>query len=143
MDPIQVVIDTNVMVASFRSRRGASFALLQRLRDPGWRTNISATLILEYEMALKRDAVARGIPLWVAETILDTMVMAGNRRCIFFRWRPFLPDPKDDFVLELAVASGAPFIITYNCRDFEGAETFGIQAIRPSEFLRMLGVSYP
>jgi hypothetical protein len=30
----------------------------------------------------------------------------ANLRPIFFLWRPLLPDPKDDFVLELAVKAG-------------------------------------
>lgn len=41
---------------------------------------------------------------------------------IFFLWRPFLRDPKDDMILELAVKAGCEFIITYNVRDFAGVE---------------------
>ena len=54
-------------------------------------------------------------------------------------WRPILPDPKDDFVLELAVESQSDFIITYNLRDFRGAESFGISVETPRDFLRRLG----
>jgi predicted nucleic acid-binding protein len=54
-------------------------------------------------------------------------------------WRPFLPDPKDDFVLELAVESRADFIITFNTRDFAGAERFGIRVLSPREFLAIMG----
>ena len=32
-----------------------------------------------------------------------------------------LRDPKDDFVLELAVESRADFLLTFNVRDFEDA----------------------
>lgn len=31
---------------------------------------------------------------------------ASGRGAILFLWRPLLPDPKDDLVLELAVAAG-------------------------------------
>jgi hypothetical protein len=41
-------------------------------------------------------------------------------------------------VLEVAVASGCRFIITFNKKDFAGCETFGISAVTPKEFLRFL-----
>lgn len=50
-----------------------------------------------------------------------------------------LPDPKDDFVLELAVESRADFLLTFNTRDFVGAERFGIRVILPREFLAIIG----
>jgi predicted nucleic acid-binding protein len=43
----QVVIDTNVLVAALRSRRGASFRLLDLLEDPRWQANLSVALALE------------------------------------------------------------------------------------------------
>jgi predicted nucleic acid-binding protein len=46
-----------------------------------------------------------------------------------------LPDPKDDHVLELAVASGAKLIMTHNTKDFLGVEEFGIRPITPKEIL--------
>ena len=59
---------------------------------------------------------------------------------IFFLWRPFLKDPDDDMLLELAVASEADFIITHNMGDFGGIEQFGVRARRPSKFLKEIGV---
>lgn len=56
-----------------------------------------------------------------------------------FRWRPFLRDADDEFVLELAIAANADYIVTYNLRDFVGAETFGIKVITPKDFLQILG----
>lgn len=58
---------------------------------------------------------------------------------IFFLWRPFLRDPKDDMILELAVKAGCEFIITYNVRDFAGVEQFGIQVVEPGAFLQRIG----
>jgi predicted nucleic acid-binding protein len=51
-----------------------------------------------------------------------------------------LHDPKDDLVLELAVAAGCGTVVTYNVRDFRGAESLGVAAQRPVEFLRAIGV---
>ena len=108
---IQVVLDTNVLISAFRSKRGASYALFEKLGDPRWKTNLSTTLILEYEQGLKNEFTRQGQDLAVADAVLDVLVLASNARRIFFRWRPTLPDPKDDFLLELAVASGSEFIV--------------------------------
>ena len=54
---------------------------------------------------------------------------------ISFRWRPFLSDPNDDFVLELAVVAEAQYIVTPNLRDFAGVEAFGVEAITPAQML--------
>ena len=46
--------------------------------------------------------------------------------------------PKDDCVLELAVESRADFLVTFNTKDFAGAERFGIRVIQPREFLAII-----
>jgi predicted nucleic acid-binding protein len=51
---IDVVLDTNVLVAAFRSNLGASYRLLQTLETRQWRPVVSPTLALEYESVLKR-----------------------------------------------------------------------------------------
>jgi len=43
-----------------------------------------------------------------------------------------------DLLLELAVASGLPIIVTHNIRDFRGSERFGIRAITPQNCLEEL-----
>ena len=46
-----------------------------------------------------------------------------------------MPDPKDDHVLELAVASQVNVITTFNQRDFRGSEQFGVKIIGPKTLL--------
>jgi predicted nucleic acid-binding protein len=58
---------------------------------------------------------------------------------VYYLWRPLIRDPKDDMVLELAVASNAEFIVTYNKADFKGSEHFGIKTITPKELLTKIG----
>ena len=65
-----------------------------------------------------------------------------NRRIphnIYFLWRPYLRDRKDELVLELAVAARCSAIITYNQRDFHGADLFGIRVLDPRAFLQIIG----
>jgi predicted nucleic acid-binding protein len=95
-------------------------------------------MLFEYEDVLVREKL--GIPSDAAEDVLDYLCHVAVGQDIYFLWRPFLRDPKDDLVLELAVASRSSEIITYNIKDFEGIERFNVRAIRPADFLSELGV---
>ncbi len=135
---LQVVIDTNVLVATLRSRRGASFHLLQTLGSARWQPNFSTALIFEYEEVLRREALRIGLPFEICDAIVDRICALGRESDIFFRWRTHLPDPDDDFLLELAVACGADLLITHNVRDLAPAAEFGIRVMTPGEFLRTI-----
>jgi len=137
--PWQLVIDTNVVVAASRSRLGRSFRLVSLIGDPRFQINLSVPLVLEYEEVLNRDVVIGAITPDDIRGFLDYVCSVANQRTVFFRWRPFLADPKDDFILELAIEAGCDFIVTYNRRDFAGAESFGIRVVTPGEFLRIIG----
>ena len=134
---IDVVIDTNVLVAAFRSSLGASHQLLQTIESREWRPAISPGLALEYEAVLKRD---HGNPDMTASDVDDFIEYLCSRARlvqIYFRWRPILPDPDDDRILEVAVRAASP-IVTFNVKDFRGAESFGIRIMSPSELLTIL-----
>ncbi|HWX39613.1 MAG TPA: putative toxin-antitoxin system toxin component, PIN family [Blastocatellia bacterium] len=110
----QVVIDTNVLIAALRSRRGASHRLMMLIGDGRWQMNLSVPLVLEYEEVAKRLLPRLGLAEEDIDAILDYVCSKANLREIFYLWRPLLPDPKDDMVLELAVESQTDFIVTYN-----------------------------
>ena len=135
-----VVLDTNVVVAGLRSRQGASFRLLSEVGRGKFQIALSVPLVLEYEDALLRHAPTTGLSRKDTDAILDYFCSVGHLQSIFFLWRPLLPDPKDDLVLELAVAAGCRTVVTYNVRDFRGAEGLGVSAQRPPEFLKAIGV---
>ena len=139
MPKSRIVIDTNVFISALRSRRGASFKLLSMLGGSAFDISVSVPLVLEYEALAKRQARALGLDSTTIDDILDYVCQVARRREIFFLWRPYLKDPNDDLVLELAVESESEFIITYNRRDFAGIETFGIKVLTPKEFLQKLG----
>ena len=71
--------------------------------------------------------------------LVDSICALAQHHKIHYLWRPFLRDAKDEMVLELAVASGCDYIVTYNQRDFRGAEKFGIRVADAREFLQAIG----
>jgi putative PIN family toxin of toxin-antitoxin system len=134
----QIVIDTNVMVAGLRSRRGAAFQLLQLVSKGFFDIHLSVPIVMEYESVLHREQPHLTVTASVIDDVIDYHCAVAQLHPIFFLWRPFLPDPKDDMVLELAIAAQCDFIVTYNVRDFRGAEQFRIQVVRPRDLLLRL-----
>jgi predicted nucleic acid-binding protein len=135
---VKVVFDTSVLVAAARSRHGASHALLSRLPDARFEPVVSVPLFVEYRAVLLRpENLLRRTPAQ-AEGFLDNLLAASHLQEIFFLWRPALPDADDDLLLQLAVAAGCGYIITHNLRDFRGAEKWGIAAVSPGDFLRLI-----
>jgi len=139
MEQPRIVIDTNVLVAALRSKRGASYKLLSLINSGKFSIHIAVPLVLEYEDVAKR--LLEDIPLTGQDIddILDYLCAVAQRHQIFYLWRPFLKDTKDDMVLELAVTANCDFIVTYNKRDFQGAEHFGLRVVTPKEFLEEIG----
>ena len=140
MRPVNVVIDTNVIVAALKSRRGASYKLLISLTTGVYRPNISVPLFLEYESVAKRTGLVSGLNDQDINDILDYILCQSSIRQIFYLWRPFLKDPQDDLVLEVAVESQSEYIITFNKKDFSGIERFGIKVVTPQEFMAERGM---
>ncbi len=138
---MRVVFDTNVLVSALRSRRGASFQLVQQLGSPKFRPVVSPPLCLEYEDVFRRTGLLPGLAGQEIDDFLDYFLSESIECRIHFLWRPHLPDPKDDLVLELALAGEARFILTHNIRDFRGADALGIQAVTPADFLNILAAS--
>ncbi|MBI4772399.1 MAG: putative toxin-antitoxin system toxin component, PIN family [Chloroflexi bacterium] len=135
----QIVVDTNVLIAALRSRRGASFRLLTLIGAGRFEINVSVPLVLEYEDSAKR--LIGHIPLTAGDIddIIDYLCAVAHHHEIYYLWRPFLKDAKDDMVLELAVAANCDRIVTFNTKDFTGTEQFGIRAISPRAFLQEIG----
>lgn len=133
-----VILDTNVLIAGLRSRRGASFALLELLAEEAFEVSVSVPLVLEYEAVARRQARELGLTHADVDAVVDFVCTQAHHRKIFYLWRPFLRDPNDDMVLEVAVEAQCRFIVTFNTRDFAGVEQFGLQALTPGEFLALL-----
>jgi putative PIN family toxin of toxin-antitoxin system len=135
----QIVIDTNVIVAGLRSRRGSAFRLLTLVGTGLFDIHLSVPLVLEYEEVLLRQLPNLPVTETAIRDLIDFHCAVAKHHAIFFLWRPYLRDPKDDMVLELAVKAGCESIVTYNTRDFTGVEQFGLQAIEPGIFLQSIG----
>ena len=137
---MRLVLDTNVVVAAFRSRRGASSVLLRHTEAGTIRVLCSTALLLEYEAVLGRAAIreATGHSLRDVERIVDALAAVAEPVEVRFRTRPLLHDPNDEIVIEAASNGRADAIVTHNVKDFAPAQTLGIDIATPAEILRRL-----
>jgi putative PIN family toxin of toxin-antitoxin system len=135
---VYAVLDTSVLVAGLRSSRGASFQVLEAIRCGHIRIAVSVALVLEYEAVALRPGLLPGYDPEDIIRFVDVLCRVADHQQVFFAWRPFLPDPDDDLVLELAVAAGAEHIITHNLRDFAAAKALGVRVVSPAQALNMI-----
>jgi len=137
----RVVLDTSIVVAALRTRKGAGNAVLRLVAERRLRPLATPPLFLEYEDVLKRaeQRLAHGLSLEQVDEFLAELAALVEPVELHFMWRPQLRDPGDEMVLEAAINGDADALITYNVSDFVvAAERFGVKVLRPAEVLKMV-----
>jgi putative PIN family toxin of toxin-antitoxin system len=139
---MRIVVDTNVVRSGIFSPTGASREILLLVDEGVLTPVVSVPLLLEYESVLKRAEFLQDVGLSSRDIddILDRLLSRSSFQIIHFLWRPFLPDARDDCVLECAVNGRADVLLTFNKRDFPNVEKhFGVRICTPGEFLHTAG----
>ncbi len=96
-------------------------------------------LFLEYEAVLKRPEQlgASLLSLTDVDWALDALARLIEPVEAHLSWRPQLPDPDDEMVLETAVNGRADALVTYNATHSRiAAARFGVRLARPVEIIR-------
>ena len=137
---MRLVLDTSVIVAAFRSRRGASNVLLRHAETGAIRPLCSTALFLEYEAVLSRAGTRAATGHSLADVARVMKALAAIAEPVDIRWqtRPVLRDADDELVLETAANGDACGIVTHNVRDFAPARSLGIHVATPGEIVRRL-----
>lgn len=130
---IDVIIDTNVLVAALLRKGGSNRAALRKVLDPRTPLQIcySSQMVSEYRDVLSRHLVAsRGLSAQ-AEALLDIVLEEGDE--VVPKYLPAIvyPDEKDRPFLEAAVYVEG-IILTNNLKDFP---YLGVTVIAPDELL--------
>ena len=140
-EPVQVVVDTDVLVAGLRGG-GAANAVLGACLGGVFQPLIGPALLAEYEDVVQRATPFRGSALSIAEReeFLDVFLATARWVHIYYSWRPNLRDESDNHLVELAVAGGARFIVSRNIRDLKAMDLRFDQfdVVTPTQLLRRL-----
>ncbi len=121
--PIKVVIDTNILVGaclgSYQANQIIAHCLSGQLQPV-----IGASLLAEYEDVLSREVIfVKGkLNLQERYEVLDAVLSVAFWQRIYFIWRPNLIDEGDNHLIDLAIASQANYLITYNLKDFRQSD---------------------
>lgn len=136
----KIVVDTSVLISALIGKTGPAREVLRQCLQGNYTPMMSTALFLEYEDVYQRPNIKKLCPLEPEE--ISELLGAFYSVCewvpIHYLWRPNLRDENDNFLIELAVASNAKFIVTNNTKDLTGAElTFkGLEVVKPEQLLR-------
>jgi putative PIN family toxin of toxin-antitoxin system len=136
----RVVLDTNVIVAGLRSRKGASFLVLDLVERGELSIILNAPLIEEYEDVIRRVEHRRVHQL--SETDIHRFLRGLNAVAEMVETRlhrrlTMTRDPDDAVVAEAAIDGRTDYLVTHNVRHFaEVADR--ISVVTPGQLLRIM-----
>ena len=141
-----LTLDTNILYQALMSKTGASYFILQQVRNRKIRIALSVPVFFEYKDVLTRDKSLKDFELKLndVEKFLRFIAYIGKTFEIYFLLRPNLKDEKDNKIVELAVTSQSDYLITSNIRDFKNAalKFDQLKTITPGEFVKMWREKY-
>ena len=136
-----ITLDTNVLYQALKSATGASFYILQQVRERKIQIALSVPLFEEYEDVLKREESLQDFELDTEDIdrFLRFIAYVGKPFNTYFLFRPNLKDEKDNMLVELAITSQSDYLVTSNVKDFKNAElNFDqLKVVTPSEFAKI------
>jgi len=136
---MKVVIDTSVWISALITKDSDARELLRLVFQNRVFPQMGEALFYEYEAVIRRKKIQNLTPLSKDEqtTLLNAFMSTCRWNEIYYTWRPNLNDEDDNFVVELAVASGSEVIITYNLKDFKSSQLkFTHKIITPEDFIK-------
>ena len=136
---MKVVIDTSIWISALLTKKSKSREIIRLALQSKLAPQMSEALFYEYESVMKRAKIQNSCVLNKKdqEALFNALLSVSRWNEVYYLWRPNLSDENDNFVIELAVASGAKYVITYNLKDFKTAElSFNCQIMTPEQFLK-------
>ena len=132
-----VVLDTNILVSGLLSPFGPPGRLIDLIVTGTLQIAFDDRIIAEYSDVLERPTF--GFPQDAIDGLLGHIRRTGVQITALPLPPEGSPDPDDLPFVEVAVTSGAPFLITGNPRHFVLAELHGVAVVGPTEFLGAFG----
>ena len=137
---MNIVVDTGILISALLGSEGASREVIRRCLQGYYYPAMWVALFAEYEAVLGRDTLFDQCPVSPKERreLFEAFMSVARWTDIYYGWRPNLRDEGDNHLVELAVASGALFIVTNNIRDFDKPELKfpNLTVLRPADLLR-------
>ena len=137
---MNVVLDTNVIVSTLLSPKGAPAQIIQRWEAGEFLVIISQTLITELEQTLAYPRVRKYLKL--SSDDIEKFIEHLNVVAIVVTPQSVLKvveqDPDDDRVIECAVAGKASYIVSGDAHLLDLGKYNEITILSPKDFLTLL-----
>jgi putative PIN family toxin of toxin-antitoxin system len=135
-----VVIDTSILISALIGAQGPSREILRQCFKGSYKPLISNSLFAEYEDVSSRKQIVELCPVTDVERrkLLNAFYKICQWVSIHYLWRPNIKDEGDNFLIELAAAGNADFLVTNNIKDFKNMQLKfpSIQIVTPEQLLR-------
>ena len=135
-----IVVDTSIIISALIGSQGPSREVIRRCLLNDYTPLISNSLFLEYEDVSSRERIINLCSITNEEKrkLLNAFYHTCHWISIHYLWRPNIKDEGDNFLIELAVAGNADYIVTNNINDFKNAQLKfpNIQIVTPEQLLR-------
>ncbi len=110
--------------------------MVRLLREAKWTLVLSNTILGEYHEVLHREAGVLKLADAEVDSYLDALCALAEQRVLNTEWQPAAADPDDEPLIQLAREAEVRYLITH--RDVRGGAQFGVQVLRPAEFLELI-----
>ncbi len=138
---MRIILDTNIIVSGFISERGSPAQLLNAFADRVFELVTSVTQIMEIQSVTHRSTVRPLITPAHAGRFINDLYRFGDvldRLPVVERSR----DPNDNYLLAMAEAGAAEYLVTGDKRDILALERHGrTSIITAAGMLPLLGIS--
>lgn len=142
IQPIRVVIDTNVFISAAGSRKSNAWQCFIFFARREFRIAVTGQVLLEYETVARTLAEDEGIFYGMHWRPLFDWV---RQKADYFEpaalGKPRSRDAKDDAFLACALAAQAKILVSYDADLLDLEKPFGIDVLKPVEFVRFIKYS--
>lgn len=132
------ILDTNVLLSALHSRSGAPAAVLDAWRNGRFQLVTSDEQIAEFKRAARYPALRRLLPHHAVGRIVNELLRA-EVLLVRLRRKGESPDPGDDYLLAMAIAAGADYLVTGDKALLRLKRAGGSRVVTPAQFIADLG----
>jgi uncharacterized protein len=137
---MRVVLDTNVIISGFISRRGAPGQILERWRQGAFELLVSQAILDEYQQVFQYDHLQPVLRMTEAEIVeaVERFRTLGELVEPEMSIDAVKEDADDTMFLECAVAGGADIIVSGDPHLRQLRSYEGVHILTPAAFLALL-----
>ena len=143
---MKIILDTNIFVGACLGSRYDNLVIRGCLTGD-FKPLVSHALLFEYEDLIGRGSIFDhpvALNFEEREILFNALYSVCRLIDVSYLWRPNLKDEGDNFIVELAVAGNANYIVTKNLKDFRQSELVfdSFKVITPKQLLENPDVRY-